>query len=270
MSKKSSEGGGAVVFFIFIVIALLAQIPKEVWITLGCLAAATLLAWVIYRVSVAVEESRAAALEREREEQAERAAAAKREREERVRREKQRRIDAMGKQNAAAVESALRAVKQVTVSEAARAGWLGEVDFGPDIKGVIENFEKAYALRKVTAKLSELKNPGVDDRRILAEAKKTISNLERVADERITLIEKCATEAQLIDKSLRIEREDARVAEKRAELHAKLSAMLYGIEATPSSTPVDSAVDAVMARVQAYREIKNQIQLAREARPESS
>lgn len=39
--------------------------------------------------------------------------------------------------------------------------------------------------------------------------------------------------------------------------------MLYGIEATPDTTPTDSAADAVMARVQAYREIKNQIQRAR-------
>lgn len=41
-------------------------------------------------------------------------------------------------------------------------------------------------------------------------------------------------------------------------------AMLYGIEATPGSAATDSAVDAVMARVQAYREIKNQIQRARD------
>lgn len=268
MSKKnSSEGAGAGVFAILVVVGLLMQIPKEVWITIGIVVGISLTIWAAYHISVAVEKSRAEAAERERKEKAERAAAAKREREERARKEKQHRIDTMGKQNAAAVESALGAVKQVAASEAARAGWLGEVDFGPDIKGVTENFEKAYALRKVTAKLSELKNPGVDDRRILAEAKKTISNLERVADERITLIEKCATEAQLIDKSLRTEREDAEVAEKRAELHAKLSGMLYGIEAAPSSTPVDSAADAVMARVAAYREIKNQIQLARDNAP---
>ena len=35
------------------------------------------------------------------------------------------------------------------------------------------------------------------------------------------------------DESLRTEREDARTAEQRAELHAKLSSMLYGIEAAP-------------------------------------
>ncbi|WP_237165795.1 hypothetical protein [Mycolicibacterium peregrinum] len=106
--------------------------------------------------------------------------------------------------------------------------------------------------------------PSAEDRKILAEAKTTAANLELVAIERVELIGKCAKEAQLIDKSLRTEREDACVAEQRAELHAKLSAMLYGIEATPRTTQQDSAVDAVMARVQAYREIKNQIQQARD------
>ena len=99
---------------------------------------------------------------------------------------------------------------------------------------------------------------------ILAEAKTTAANLERAAIERVELIGKCAAEAGLIDESLRTEREDARVAEQRAELHAKLSAMLYGIEVAPDTTPRDSAVEAVMARVQAYREIKNQIELARD------
>ncbi|CQD07972.1 hypothetical protein BN970_01536 [Mycolicibacterium conceptionense] len=113
-------------------------------------------------------------------------------------------------------------------------------------------------------KLSALDKPSAEDRAILAEAKTTAANLERAAIERVELVGKCAKEAQLIDVSLRTEREDARLAEQRAELHAKLSAMLYGIEATPAATQQDSAVDAVMARVQAYREIKNQIQQARD------
>jgi hypothetical protein len=113
--------------------------------------------------------------------------------------------------------------------------------------------------------LSALDKPSLDDRRILAEAKTTVASLELAAIERVELIGKCATEARLIDKSLRDERKDARTAEQRAELHAKLSGMLYGIEATPDTTPTDSAADAVMARVQAYREIKSQIQQARDS-----
>lgn len=262
MSSKSSGGAGISVIGVLFIIWLISKVPKEVWIFLAITAVIGGAVWVVYLIAKEAEESRAAKAAQERADAMERAAAAKREREERARREKQHRIDTLGKSNAAAVESALRAVKQVAASEAARAGWLGDVDFGPDIQATTENFEKAHALRAVTSKLSALKNPGDDDRRILAEAGTTIANLERVANDRLALIEKCSTEAQLIDKSLQTEREDAKVAGERAELHGKLSAMLYGIEAAPTSTPNDSAVDAVMARVQAYREIKNQ--LARE------
>lgn len=263
-SRRSSDGSNVVGGIIFVVIVLAALVPKPVWIFLGVLAGATLLSWLIYWIIRSEQKRRAAAEERARVERAEKAAAAKREREERARKETQRRIVTLGKNNAALVESALSAVKHVTASEAARAGWLGDADFTADIKGITANFEKAHALRGVTNKLSALDEPSADDRKILAEARTTAANLERAAIERVELIGKCAKEAQLIDKSLRTEREDARAAEQRAELHAKLSAMLYGIEATPNITPTDSAVDAVMARVQAYREIKNQIQQARD------
>jgi hypothetical protein len=261
-SKRSSDGSNAIGGLIFFIVLLVVMVPKPVWIFLGVLAAVAILSWAIYRIVSSVQESRAAAEERARAERAEKAAAEKRERDERARKEKQRRVDTLGKDNAARVESALRAVTQVTASEAARAGWLGDVDFTADIKGITDNFEKAYALRGVTTKLSALAKPSADDRKILAEARTTIANLERTAIERVDLIGKCAKEAGLIDESLRNEREDARLAEQRAELHAKLSGMLYGIEATPHSAPADSAVDAVMARVLAYREIKNQIHQA--------
>lgn len=246
-SKRSSDGSGVVGAVIFVIV-IIALIPKTVWIVLGVITAIVLAGWVTHRIVAAEQKRRAEAQEQ-----------AKRERKERARQEKQRRIDTLGTQNAALLESALSSVKQVTSSEAARAGWLGDVDFSADIKGITESFEKAHGLRGVTDKLSALSKPSVDDRKILAEAKTTVANLERAAIERVELINRCATEALLIDKSLRTEREDAQVAEERAELHGKLSAMLYGIETAPDTTPRDSAVDAVMARVQAYREIKNRI-----------
>ncbi|WP_396908630.1 hypothetical protein [Mycolicibacterium sp.] len=260
-SNKSSSGAGGVIFFVIVLIAL---VPKPVWIVLGVITAVSVVGWAGYKIVVALEQRSYEAQERKRTEQAALASNAKRQREERVRKEKQRRIDTLGKQNAALVESALSAVKQVAASEAGRAGWLGDVDFSADVKAITDNFEKAHALRGVIGKLSALDKPSAEDRKILAEAKTTAATLEVVAIERVELIGKCAKEAQLIDKSLRTEREDARVAEQRAELHAKLSAMLYGIEAAPETTQQDSAVDAVMARVQAYREIKNQIQQARD------
>lgn len=260
-SNKSSSGAGGLVFFVFVLIAL---VPKPVWIVLGVITAVTVVGWAGYKIVVALDQRSYEAQERKRIEQAALAADAKHQREERIRKEKQQRIGTLGKQNAALVESALSSVKQVGASEAARAGWLGDIDFSADVKAITGNFEKAHALRGVIGKLSALDKPSAEDRKILAEAKTTAANLEAVAIERVELIGKCAKEAQLIDKSLRTEREDARVAEQRAELHAKLSAMLYGIEASPETTQQDSAVDAVMARVQAYREIKNQIQQARD------
>lgn len=265
MSKGSSGGSGGVGVLFVVIVVLIAAVPKEVWIALGALAAFMLVCWIASAAIKAAEQRRAEAEERARVERAAQAAAAKREREEWERREKQARIDMLGPQNAVLMESALRAVKQVAGTEAARAGWLGDVDFSTDIAGIADGFAKAHALNAVTGKLSALDKPSADDRKLLAEARATIANLERTAIERVELIAQCAVEARHIDASLRAEREDARVAEQRAELHGKLSAMLYGIEATPDSTPTNSAVDAVMARVQAYREIKSQIEQARGA-----
>ncbi|HOY82689.1 MAG TPA: hypothetical protein PLB92_11175 [Rhodoglobus sp.] len=267
VSKGSSGGsGGAGVLFVFVVV-LIAAVPKEVWIALGALAAFMLVCWIASAAIKAAEQRRAEAEERARVERAAQAAAAKRDREEWERREKQSRIDLLGHRNAVLMESALSAVKEVAGSEAARAGWLGDIDFSADIAGIADGFAKAHALSAVTGKLSVLDKPSADDRRLLAEARTTIANLEGAAHERVALIVRCATEAHLIDESLRTEREDARVAEQRAELHGKLSAMLYGIEATPEAAPTDSAVEAVMARVQAYREIKSQIERARDTTP---
>lgn len=244
MSKNSGSGGG-IGGAIFVVIVIIAMIPKEIWIALGVIAGGAAVICVVAWVVNTVEKHRAAAEEQARVDRAERARA-----------EKQRRVDTLGRDNASLVESALAAVQQVTASEAAREGWLGDIDFTADLRGITESFEKAHALREVTGRLAALRQPSADDRRLLAEARTTVANLERVGVERVELIGRCAREAQLVDRSLQAEREDARIAGRRAELHAELSAMLYGIEATPSSAPVNSAVDAVLARVQAYRELK--------------
>lgn len=190
------------------------------------------------------------------------AAEAEQQAQQRSRRLRQERKYLYGR-NAVFVESALDSVKRVVASEAAQTGWLGDVDFGPDTKVIADNLQKAHALRKVADRLSGLDNPGADDRRILEEANTTIAELETIALKRVELIAQCATEAELIDESLRKERADAHTAQQRAALHAKLSGMLYGIEATPTATSMESGVDGVMARVQAYREVKNAIKQAR-------
>lgn len=266
MAKDSNDGcAGAAGTVIVFVAVLIAAIPKPVWIAIGVVLGVASLVAVVVKLAAAYQERQAEALAQEEAGRAAQAAADKRQREERARTKKQQRITALGAKNAELVESAQTAVKRVAATEAARKGWLGDVDFTPDLQSITDSFQKAHSLRKVADQLSVLDKPSTDDRRILAEAKTTIANLECAALERVELIKKCAVEAGRIDESLRNEREDARTAEQRAELHGQLSALLYGIEATPVPAPGNSAAEAVLARVQAYREIKNQINQARHA-----
>lgn len=262
---KSSNDGCATGFVmaIFVIGGLIMAIPKQVWIGIGIVVAVILVIWAVAAAIEGAEKRSLEAAKRERQEKKERAAADRREREARARAEKEHRIETLGLVNAGRVGKALVSVEQVSASEAARAGWLGDVDFSTDIASITEGYQKCYALEKVANELSALDNPNDDDRRLLDEARSTMKVLERRATERVELIDKCAKEARRIDESLKKEREDARTAEQRAALHGKLSALLYGIEATPDVSAADSGVDRVMARVAAYQEIKKQIVAAR-------
>lgn len=190
-----------------------------------------------------------------------------REREEQAAREEEEklwRIAFLGPQYAAIVESVLAAVKRLQASEAARTGWLGDdFDFTVDIRAIIDKFQQARALGDAIDDLSALGELGPGDAEIWCDAKASINNLEAAAHKRVRLIKRCAREARLIDKSLNEERKDALTAQQRAELHGKLRGMLYGAEATPDTAPTSAAADAVMARVLAYREVKELIKKAR-------
>jgi len=190
-----------------------------------------------------------------------------REREEQTAREEEEklwRIAFLGSQYAAIVESVLAAVKRLQASEAARTGWLGDdFDFTVDIRAIIDKFQQARALGDAIDDLSALGELGPGDAEIWCDAKASINNLEAAAHKRVRLIKRCAREARLIDKSLNEERKDALTAQQRAELHGKLRGMLYGAEATPDTAPTSAAADAVMARVLAYREVKELIKKAR-------
>ena len=243
------------------VIAVVAALSGGVWRLLGAVIAGGVV-FVVGKVSW--QGFREYHTELNRRAQEERDAQEKKELQQNARLKEQRLIAELGTENAARVRSAEAAVKGVVASDAARAGWLGDVDFTADIAGITDSFRKANELRKVAQELSALDKPSADDRKLYADAQRAAADLAETAISRIKLIQKCAEEAKLVDLSLRQEREDARTAEQRAELHSKLSSMLYGIEATPNQFSAHSAADSVIARVQAYREIKNQIQLARE------
>ncbi|MEI7544067.1 MAG: hypothetical protein WCJ53_04505 [Mycobacteriaceae bacterium] len=266
MAGRSNDSGVGFAVLVVVggVIWVITHIPKEVWITLAITAFIGLVVWLSSIGWAAYERRRAAARELARQREQAEAAMAKKQREENARRAKQQLINDVGPENAALIESVRAAVKRVAASEAARAGWLGDVDFTTDLLAITSNFKKVKALRNVADELSTLDKPGPDDQKIIAEGRSTADAMGQAAIEWVNLIKKCEAEAKLVDESLQAERKDAKTAEQRAALHAKLSSMLYGIEAAPSSTPEDSAADAVMARVQAYREIKNQIQQSRD------
>jgi hypothetical protein len=261
--------------------AVLLVLPAPVLITSGVVIALIVVA--VFAAGIAhrrqeerdrMARERAAALKRQDEQKArqrkqqleERAAtlaAAKRKLEERARAEDKRRVEALGKQGAALVARAKSSVQRIVSSEAAREDWLGDVDFTPDVEEIGTNLSRARALRRKAEELSALAKPNDDDRKIIVEAKTETTRLELKTKKRVELLERCASEARLIDESLRTERDENQLAAKREELHGELAAMLYQIEAT-GATRGESAAEAVIARVQAYREIKGQIERARD------
>jgi len=249
-------GAVGIIFVIAIVAALSGGLPRP----LVAIIVVGFLLFALGKVSweaiqhYRIEFARSIQVKREAQE-----AAAKDERSKR----KQRLVAELGSKNAALVESAEAAVKRVTDSEAACADWLGDVDFTADIAAITDSLRKEHELSDVAEQLSTLANPSANDREILADARRTAADLAATASNRIKLIQQCAAEAELVDDSLRQERDDAWTAEQRAELQAKLSSMLYGIEATPSMDTGSAAADSVIARVQGYREVKNQIRLVR-------
>lgn len=253
MAKGGETNSGCVgVFGILLVIGLIASIPMEVWIGLSGLIVTGVLVWAVLKALPVLEAKRARRT----------AAAAQRRRDEEAARQRQRVVD-LGEMNVGRIDSALAAVQQVADSRAAREGWLGDVDFSVDIQGITDTYARAQQMRRVTWELQALSSPTADDRRLLSEAHATATQLEAAATARVDLILRCALEAQSIDESLRREDEQAQTAAAREALHRELSTLLYGVGAAPSAEAADSAADRVMARVAGYREIKQQITLAR-------
>ncbi|PND57977.1 hypothetical protein CRM90_08160, partial [Mycobacterium sp. ENV421] len=155
MSRNRSSGGGIGGLLLFLlVIGWLGSHMHAVigfLVAVGIIGGLVLLGVALYRGAGALEERQAIAREQARIDQAARADAAARKRKEQADREKQQRIDMLGSENAARLESALKAVKQVGASEAAREGWLGDVSFSPDIAGITSNFAKAHEFGRCQA-----------------------------------------------------------------------------------------------------------------------
>ena len=121
MSNRSSDASNILGAIGVAIVVLIAMVPKPVWIALGIVAAVAVVTWIVYAIVKEVENSRIEAEKRAQADRVAKAAAAKRELEERELKEKQRRIDTLGKQNASLVEDALKAVSYTHLTLATKA-----------------------------------------------------------------------------------------------------------------------------------------------------
>ena len=171
--------------------------------------------------------------------------------------ERVKRVEDLGPQGSKLYEQADSAVRRILSTEALRSGWLGdlqEADFSADLEMIASNSRKANELRRLINELSEIPNPNSDDQALLGEATRKVAELDRQSVERVELLEKCWEKAKLIDVSIREEREQSALAEKRDDVHGRMAAALYGADATPERP--SSAADRVLGFEAAYREIK--------------
>lgn len=295
-SSSSNDGcfgaGGVGGVVVVIVVFMIMDLPSQIWIVLAVLVGLGIAAWIgvqIHRASEERKAEQAAAAkraqerareekreqERQREQERKRAEKLRRALEQKQERERKRALEQqryqerreratrLGKSNVKRVDAALDAVERIAGSEAAREGWLGEVDFGSDIQDISGRFEQATRLRETADQLRKLSARTAEDNRVLGEAQDAIGELESSANRLVKLIKKCADEVGRIDVSIRKEREDAQTAEQRIELHGRLSAMLYGAETVSGDPEAESAASRILSRVEGYREIKQELADAR-------
>lgn len=171
--------------------------------------------------------------------------------------ERMRRVEELGAQGTKLYGRAEFAVREILSTEAVRSGWLGDLqenDFGADLELIAANSRAANELGQLINELSGIPNPNDEDRGLVEEARRKVSQLDRQSRERVALLEKCRERATLVDLSIRKEREQAAIAEKRDDVHGRMAAALYGADAGPYSPP--SAPDRVLAFESAYRDIK--------------
>ncbi|MEO9330501.1 hypothetical protein [Gordonia aurantiaca] len=172
--------------------------------------------------------------------------------------ERFRRQEDFGSAGARLYEQAESAVTRIAESEAARGGWLGDpadFDFRADLEAIAHNLRRAEEIRKVMAGASGIRRFTTTDKKMLNDARRTVSSLEKAVRRRVELIGECAQQAEDIDRALREERENAEDAKRREELRGRLGTVLYGAPTTAAEESSESA-DVVRARAAAFHELK--------------
>ena len=163
-----------------------------------------------------------------------------------------------GVDGVAMLDGAQAAIARIERSEAATGGWLGnDLDFTSDLTAIRENCRATIELNGLIKELSDLADPGSDDRAMLDDARTKARQLDARSRQRVSDLRMCADKAEEIDQSLRDDRARTQLAEKRDDVRSRMAAKLYGIEAAPSEAP-SSSVDKITAIAAAYQEIRGQ------------
>ena len=156
------------------------------------------------------------------------------------------------------VEKARSAVAVITSSNAAADGWLGDVDFGPDLFWIASSAVQASAMQELINKLKPSRRPS--DKQAVAEGKHWLDARRKQLDERVKLLEDAAKHARSVDVSLVRQQETAaRLALRDAETvrMAALRARLVGTqERGPRLDPGSDAGEAIQARAEAFHDVE--------------
>ena len=165
-----------------------------------------------------------------------------------------------GADGVALLDGAQAAIDRIERSEAATDGWLGnDLDFTSDLTAIRENCRATIELDDLIKELSDLADPGSDDRAMLHDARTKARQLAARSRQRVDDLRMCADKAEEIDQSLRDDRARAQLAEKRDDVRSRMAAKLYGIDAAPSDAP-SSSVDKITALAAAYAEIRGKVE----------
>ena len=154
------------------------------------------------------------------------------------------------------------AVRGIVASEAARSGWLGDLeasDFSADLTNLEEDLRVANQLRQLVKEISSLPSPTAADSALLEEARHKLASLDRRSADRFKLLEKSWARTKMLDKTLQKQRENLALDREREDLHQQMVAALSEVDASPDVTS-SSAAERIVALTAAYEEINGPIQ----------
>lgn len=154
-------------------------------------------------------------------------------------------------------EKARAAVSVITSSKAAADGWLGDIDFTPDLFWIASSAVEASAMQELINMLKSSRR--ASDKQAVSDGKVWLDARRRKIDERVALLEDAAKHARSVNDRLARQQETAaRLALRDAEAArmTALRARLVGVkERRPLADPGLDTVEAIRARAEAFYDV---------------